>query len=245
MITKPKDEGGASITTSNAKWKYVDSIFPLHNHAFNKRWVKEWASKSRLEQSDIDNIRDKFGESVAFYFAFLRSYFRFLIVPSGLGFVAWLLFGQFSHTYALLCGLWSVVFFEYWKKQEVDLAVQWGVRGVSSIQLARPEYEWEREAEDPVTGEPVKIYSPMKRIKTQLLQIPFALAAVIALGALIVTCNSLEVFINEVYSGPGKQYLVNSILQACCSLLIQPGFPPNRPTRSRHPDHLEPAHECR
>jgi hypothetical protein len=48
----------------------------------------------------------------------------------------------------------------------------------------------------------------MKRVKTQLLQIPFALACVIALGALIVTCNSLEVFINEVYNGPGKQYLV-------------------------------------
>jgi hypothetical protein len=25
-----------------------------------------------------------------------------------------------------------------------------------------------------------------------------------------VTCNSLEVFINEVYSGPGKQYLVST-----------------------------------
>ncbi|EXM25437.1 hypothetical protein FOTG_07861 [Fusarium oxysporum f. sp. vasinfectum 25433] len=207
MITKPRNEGGAGITPSNAKWKYVESIFPLHSHKFNKNWIKKWSSKYILEQSDIDDIRDKFGESVAFYFAFLRSYFRFLVIPSGFGFVAWLLLGQFSFLYALLCGLWSVVFLEYWKKQEVDLAVQWGVRGVSSIQQARPEFEWDREAEDPVTGEVVKVYEPMKRIKTQLLQIPFALACVIALGALIVTCNSLEVFINEVYNGPGKQYL--------------------------------------
>ncbi|RBQ78419.1 hypothetical protein FVER53590_06373 [Fusarium verticillioides] len=207
MITKPRNEGGAGITPSNAKWKYVESIFPLHSHKFNKDWIKKWSSKYILEQSDIDDIRDKFGEIVAFYFAFLRSYFRFLVIPSGFGFVAWLLLGQFSFLYALLCGLWSVVFLEYWKKQEVDLAVQWGVRGVSSIQQARPEFEWDREAEDPVTGEVVKVYEPMKRIKTQLLQIPFALACVIALGALIVTCNSLEVFINEVYNGPGKQYL--------------------------------------
>ncbi|EXA47947.1 hypothetical protein FOQG_05560 [Fusarium oxysporum f. sp. raphani 54005] len=207
MITKPRNEGGAGITPSNAKWKYVESIFPLHSHKFNKNWIKKWSSKYILEQSDINDIRDKFGESVAFYFAFLRSYFRFLVIPSGFGFVAWLLLGQFSFLYALLCGLWSVVFLEYWKKQEVDLAVQWGVRGVSSIQQARPEFEWDREAEDPVTGEVVKVYEPMKRIKTQLLQIPFALACVIALGALIVTCNSLEVFINEVYNGPGKQYL--------------------------------------
>ncbi|KAF5967266.1 IST2-like protein [Fusarium bulbicola] len=207
MITKPRNEGGAGITPSNAKWKYVESIFPLHSHKFNKDWIRKWSSKYILEQSDIDDIRDKFGENVAFYFAFLRSYFRFLVIPSGFGFVAWLLLGQFSFLYTLLCGLWSVVFLEYWKKQEVDLAVQWGVRGVSSIQQARPEFEWDREAEDPVTGEVVKVYEPMKRIKTQLLQIPFALACVIALGALIVTCNSLEVFINEVYNGPGKQYL--------------------------------------
>ncbi|KAF5607606.1 IST2 [Fusarium subglutinans] len=207
MITKPRNEGGAGITPSNAKWKYVESIFPLHSHKFNKDWIKKWSSKYILEQSDIDDIRDKFGESVAFYFAFLRSYFRFLVIPSGFGFVAWLLLGQFSFLYTLLCGLWSVVFLEYWKKQEVDLAVQWGVRGVSNIQQARPEFEWDREAEDPVTGEVVKVYEPMKRIKTQLLQIPFALACVLALGALIVTCNSLEVFINEVYNGPGKQYL--------------------------------------
>ncbi|KAM5348210.1 hypothetical protein ACJ41O_008034 [Fusarium nematophilum] len=207
MITKPRNEGGAGITPTNAKWKFVESIFPLHSHSFNKDWIKKWSSKYTLEQGDIDNIRDKFGENVAFYFAFLRSYFRFLVIPSAFGFGAWLLLGQFSFLYALLCGLWSVVFFEYWKKQEVDLAVQWGVRGVSSIQQSRPEFEWEHEAEDPVTGEPVKVYPPLKRVKTQLLQIPFALACVLALGALIVTCNSLEVFINEVYNGPGKQYL--------------------------------------
>ncbi|KAF4975135.1 hypothetical protein FZEAL_8034 [Fusarium zealandicum] len=207
MITKPRTEGGAGITPGNAKWKYVEAVFPLHSHGFNKDWIKQWSTKYTLEQSDIDNIRDKFGESVAFYFAFLRSYFRFLVIPSGFGFVSWLLLGQFSFLYALLCGLWSVVFFEYWKKQESDLAVQWGVKGVSSIQQSRPEFEWEHEAEDAVTGEPVKVYPPLKRVQTQLLQIPFAFACVVALGALIVTCNSLEVFINEVYNGHGKQYL--------------------------------------
>ncbi|KAF7543569.1 hypothetical protein G7Z17_g10643 [Cylindrodendrum hubeiense] len=207
MITKPKNEGGAGISPSKAKWKHVHSVFPLHNHAFNKAWIKTWGSKYLLDQEDLDSIRDKFGENVAFYFAFLGSYFRFLVIPSALGLGAWLLLGQFSSLYSLLCGLWSVVFFEYWKKKEVDLAVQWGVRGVSNIQQSRPEFEWEHEAEDAVTGEPIKVYPPLKRVTTQLLQIPFTVACVIALGSLIVTCNSLEVFINEVYTGPGKQYL--------------------------------------
>lgn len=163
-----------------------------------------------VEEEDVDEIRNKFGEDVAFYFAFLRDYFRFLVVPSALGFACWLLLGQFSYFYALGTGLWSVVFFEYWKKKEVDLAVQWGVRGVSSIQQTRPEFKWDHEEEDPVTGEPVKVYPPLERVKTQLLQIPFALVCIVVLGALIVTCNSLEIFINEVYNGPFKQYLVRS-----------------------------------
>lgn len=208
MITKPKSEGGAAITTTNPRWKYVDAIFPLHNHAFNKQWIQKWSSKSSLDQADLDEIRDKFGESVAFYFAFLRAYFRFLVVPSAIGAGAWLLLGQFSFLYALLSCLWSVVFFEWWKKQEVNLAVQWGTRGVSKIQQSRPEFQFDHEDEDPITGEPIKFYSPMKRLQTQLLQIPFAIACILILGSLIVTCNSLEVFINEVYSGPFKQYLV-------------------------------------
>lgn len=207
LITKPRDDGGAGITVGTDKWKYLDSIFPLHNHEFNKAWIQKWSRKYLLDQQDLDEIRNKYGETVAFYFAFVQAYFKFLIFPSAAGFAAWMLLGRFSVLYGLLSSLWSVIFFEYWKQREVDLAVQWGTRGVSSIQHQRPEFRWEYEAEDPVTGEPVKVYSPYKRFQTQLLQIPFALACIVVLGSLVVTCNSLEIFINEVYNGPFKQYL--------------------------------------
>lgn len=209
IITRPENEGGAGITRTGSRWKYVDGVFPLHDQAFNKAWIQKWSKKYLLDQADIDEIRNKFGENVAFYFAFLRDYFRFLVVPSALGLAAWLLMGQFSYLYALGCGLWSVVFFEYWKKKEVDLSVQWGVRGVSSIQYPRSEFKWEFETEDAVTGEPRRVYPHIKRIQTQLLQIPFAFACVLVLGGLVVICNSLEIFINEVYDGPFKQYLVS------------------------------------
>lgn len=209
MITKPQNDGGAGVTEKQGRWKYVESVFPLHNHAFNKNWLQKWSKKYLLDQEDLDEIRDKFGERVALYFAFLRDYFRFLVAPSAVGFSAWMLLGQFSSLYALLSCLWSVIFFEYWKQKEVDLAVQWGVRGVSKIQHQRPEFQWDYESEDPVTGEPIKVYPHSKRIQTQLLQVPFAVACVTALGGLVVTVNSLEIFINEVYGGPGKQYLVS------------------------------------
>ena len=220
ILTKSNNDGGAGVTPGEGSWRFVESIFPLHNHAFNKAWIQKWSRKYLLDQRDLDEIRNKFGEDVAFYFAFVQSYFRFLLFPAAAGFAAWMLLGQFSVFYALVSCLWSVVFFEYWKKKEIDLAVNWGVRGVSNIHQQRPQFQWDYEAEDPVTGEPVKVYDPIKRIKTQLLQIPFALTCIIALGSLVVACNSLEVFINEVYTGGGKQYLVRDAVPSIPSLFV-------------------------
>lgn len=208
LVTKPKNEGGAGITPKVGQWKHVASIFPLHNHAFNRQWIKQWSSKYVLDEKDLHQIRDKFGESVAFYFAFMQSYFSFLLVHAAFGFGAWVIVGQYSWLYAFGNSLWTVVFFEWWKKKEVDLAVQWGVRGVSRIQHPRTQFKWDHEAADPVTGEPVKVYSPTKRLKTQLLQIPFAFACFLILGAVFLFCFSIEIFLSEVYNGPLKTYLV-------------------------------------
>jgi len=208
LIMRPKNDGGAGITPGSGQWKYVSSIFPLHDHAFNKQWIKEWSSKYVLTDKDLNDIRDRFGEKVAFYFAFLQSYFNFLVALAGFGFGAWLILGRYSFVYAVVSSIWTVVFFEWWKKKEVDLAVQWGVRGVSKIQLPRNDFKWDHEAADPVTGEAVKVYSPVNRFKTQLLQIPFAAGCLVLLGAVYLFCLSVEIFISQIYDGPFKTYLV-------------------------------------
>ncbi|KAH8667489.1 plasma membrane stress response protein-like protein [Tricladium varicosporioides] len=208
LITKPRNEGGAGITPKSGEWKGVASIFALHDQTFNKAWIRDLTSKSFLTQQDLTTIRNRFGEKIAFYFAFMQSYFLFLIFPAGFGFCSWVLLGQFSPIYAIVNGLWGIVFVEYWKKQETDLAVQWGVRGVSKIQHKRPAFKHESVMQDPVTGEEVKVYSPVKRLGRQLLQVPFALIAALMLGSLIALCFAIEVFISEVYNGPFKSYLV-------------------------------------
>lgn len=210
LITKPKNEGGAGISPKEGEWKAVESVFALHDHTFNKAWMKEIATKYFLNAEDLVSIKDKFGEKVAFYFAFLQSYFLFLTFPATFGFIAWILLGQFSPIYAMINALWTIIFVEYWKKQETDLAVQWGVRGVSKIQRKRPAFQHENIMRDPITGEDVKVFSPVKRLGRQLLQVPFALAAALALGGVIATCFGIEVFISEVYTGPFKSYLVSS-----------------------------------
>ncbi|KAL2358667.1 calcium-activated chloride channel-domain-containing protein [Cryomyces antarcticus] len=208
LITNPVTEGGAGITPKEGEWENVESVFALHDHAYNKEWIKKWSTQYVLKPKDLDEIRDRLGEKIAFYFAFTQSYFTFLLFPAAFGLSAWLLLGHFSSVYAIVNCLWCVIFVEYWKHQEVDLAVRWGVRGVSSIQTKRRDYKHEKETTDPVTGETVQVFPATKRLQRQLLQVPFAIGAVLILGTLIATCFGIEIFISEIYNGPLKSVLV-------------------------------------
>ncbi|OCL05784.1 DUF590-domain-containing protein [Glonium stellatum] len=208
LITNPVSEGGAGITPKEGEWKNVESVFALHDHAYNKDWIKKWSTSYFLKAEDLDDIRNRLGEKIAFYFAFTQSYFTFLIFPAVFGFSCWLLLGYFSPVYAVINALWCTVFTEYWKHQEVDLGVRWGVRGVSRIDTKRKDFQHEKEITDPVTGEKVQIFPATKRLQRQLLQIPFALGAACVLGSLIATCFGIEIFISEVYDGPFKSVLV-------------------------------------
>ncbi|KAL9130230.1 MAG: hypothetical protein Q9217_001523 [Psora testacea] len=208
LITSPRDEGGAGVTPKHGEWKNVESIFPLHDHACNKEWIKKWSTMTFLKVEDLDDIRNRFGEKVAYYFAFTQSYFSFLLFPAAFGFSCWVLLGHFSSIYAIVNGLWCVIFIEYWKRQELDLGFRWGVKGVSTIQEKRREFQHEKETKDPVTGETVQIFPATKRLQRQLLQIPFAVLASLALGTVIATCFGIEIFLSEVYNGPFKNILV-------------------------------------
>ncbi|KAF1987197.1 DUF590-domain-containing protein [Aulographum hederae CBS 113979] len=208
LITNPENEGGAGITPKEDGWKEVESIFALHDHNYNKAWMRKWGSQWFLTTEDLDELRGRLGEKIAFYFAFTQSYFAFLLFPALFGLSAWLILGHFSTLYAIVNGLWCVVFTEYWKHQEYDLAVRWGVRGVSNIEAKRKDFQHEKEATDPITGETMQIFPAMKRLQRQMLQIPFAMVAVAVLGTLIATCFGIEIFISEVYNGPLKSVLV-------------------------------------
>jgi hypothetical protein len=208
LITVPKAEGGAGITARHGEWKNVDAIFPLHDEETNKRCMREWSKKTFLSTEDLDQIRNTFGENVGFYFAFLQSYFRFLMFPAAFGFSCWLLLGSFSIIYTVVNCLWCVIFIEYWKRQEEDLSCRWQTKGVSAVHEKRAEFKPEKEVRDESTGEVRGVFPATKRMYRQLLQVPFALLAAVALGAIIATCFAIEIFISEVYNGPLKGYLV-------------------------------------
>jgi anoctamin-10 len=145
---------------------------------------------------------------IAYYFAFTQSYFQFLLFPAVFGFSAWVMLGHFSPIYAMVSCLWCIVFTEYWKHQEVDLAIRWGVRGVSKIESQRLGFVHTKEITDPITGQKVRWFPATSRLRRQVLQVPFALTVAVILGSLIATCFGIEIFISEIYDGPLKSMLV-------------------------------------
>lgn len=64
LITNPTSEGGAGITPKEGEWEGVESIFALHDHAYNKDWIKKWTSSYFLKTEDLDDIRNRLGEKV-------------------------------------------------------------------------------------------------------------------------------------------------------------------------------------
>jgi hypothetical protein len=144
---------------------------------------------------------------VAFYYAFIHCYSLFLVVPAGLGILGWLYLGPYSITYGVILCTWCIVFVEYWKIREADLSQRWDVKGVGQLKVNRKQYVWEKEVKDPISGQVKHVFPGWKQFSRQMLLVPFASVASVALGALIVASFAGEVFISEVYDGPFKGYL--------------------------------------
>lgn len=122
----------------------------------------------------------------------------FLIAPSACGIFYWIFGGPYSTTFAIFSCIWGVVFVEYWKRQEIDLAIRWNVKGVGSLKVSRPQYRWDAEIADPKTGEIKKIFPTRKRLLRQLLFLPFAALAGLALGTMLVGIFMAEALLSDV-----------------------------------------------
>jgi hypothetical protein len=208
LVNWRKELGGAGITPGFGKWGNVSSIFPLHNHRTNRELLTRLSKRIFLQLEDLDQIRDLLGSKIAFYFAFLQTYFQFLIFPCAAGIFARLVLPQYSLLFALVIGVWCTVFLEYWKIQQTDLSIRWNVRGVGNLKVNRPQYQYTKTIVDSA-GRKRHYFPRWKRIARQLLVVPFVLTSTLFLGALIAVVFAIETFISEAYEGPYKFYLVS------------------------------------
>ena len=118
---------------------------------FNSRKALEKKVKA------LDDIADYFGEKYAFYIAWLLHYTCWLIYPSLIGLLFYLIqiSNYFRHDesyieatdsilnplYSLATAIWSTLFCESWKQKEAWLAGRWLVREFSDFSFDRKEFK--------------------------------------------------------------------------------------------------------
>lgn len=119
--------------------------FMLHQAGLKKKLLTEWAhfgNIKRLAHQPITSIREYFGESIAFYFAWLGLFTWKLTVPSFIGiiaFVAQLLlrkpYSRFNEITSNVIGIlygfymtcWAVLFLKNWEHEEQRYRLEWGI----------------------------------------------------------------------------------------------------------------------
>lgn len=95
----------------------------------------------------IDEVAQYFGEKIAFYFAWLEMYTRWLVVPSIAGCVLFAiqiydksLDQPLAPYYATFMALWASTFLIAWRRHANVLAYRWGVLGFEEEETTRPDF---------------------------------------------------------------------------------------------------------
>ena len=195
-ISSTSADGGLAISPGSPDWDCIESIFPIHDRHFNEAWVRAWKPRT-IASVQLEKIRDQFGDSLAYYFAFLASYTHFLIVPAVLGIFAHFFLPPYSPIYSILLFLWSIIFVEWWRVHERILGLRFGTRGSFKVEKRRPQYK-----------SSINWWAQELRI---LATIPIILLWAGILATLLTSIFVFEAFITRLYQGPGKQVVVSII----------------------------------
>eukprot|EP01083_Nonionella_stella_P022719 62790_1 len=174
-IIADTNEGGAEIKITEClgnKKHPLRAVFPLPNETqldvFRKDWIRT-ASPAKWMWCPLAEIRDYFGEPVAFYFAFLQFYLKWLIAPALVGviFFIWQLAAKEIAVTGIpfLCFFmifWSVAFVDFWARAESRYRLMWGMTKFQQKAVARPQFngEW---THDSVSGLWTEEFSLLKR----------------------------------------------------------------------------------
>ncbi|KAI8637071.1 calcium-activated chloride channel-domain-containing protein [Parasitella parasitica] len=206
ILTQPESEGGAGISVEVDD--YVESIMPLHDDKFNNNWLKSWSTKSLIDDNDLLTIRDHFGEKIAYYFAFLQSYFLWLSAPTVVGILVYLTHSNtLAVWFSLFMLLWAILFTEMWRRKEAELAIKWGVRNYSKHEKRRAEFKGEKMVKDHVTGEDIPFVSAWKLLGRRLAAIPGVAVGAFLLTVIVGFVFVLQLFLHEYYNGPFAKFL--------------------------------------
>ncbi|OWZ19357.1 Anoctamin protein [Phytophthora megakarya] len=195
LLTSSETDGGAGLNEScPVAARHVAQMYPLHKQdlaVLKTRWVTFWRSsllsskhehekhqRSRSRciffrgvlQQPLDDVSQYFGERVAFYFAWMEMYTRWLVVPSVSGVILFGLQVSSHHLdhpaaplYALFMALWTSAFIIAWRRRAAALAYRWGTWGYEDEEVTRPEFYGDDSNCNPDDDKDVGVEGPVER----------------------------------------------------------------------------------
>lgn len=203
-LCSPKNLGGVGITPGASEWKFVESITSLDAYLTDSN-VPE-AAKKELWQPSFSTAKFKnlYGPGVALYFDFVRFYTVALAGLAVFGIIGFLKKKNYSIAFSFINMIWGAGVLVLWRRRTKFLANTWGVQ--NSLELERFRSELASESGQ-ANESKQRVDASKKRFIKQLLFVPVALA----FGGVLLTvqglCFVLEIFILEIYDGPGKSVL--------------------------------------
>jgi anoctamin-10 len=154
--------------------RLIKEHFPLHDDRERHDLVETWVKKYDQPQP-LDAVHDYFGDEIGFYFAFLGMYTKWLVVPTAIGVVVflvealtpWSAYGRAF--YSLFITSWATAFLKFWRRRESTLRDQWDISVTDTLALdqERPEFSGERRY-DPVEDRHFTYFSSIKRMQRYL-----------------------------------------------------------------------------
>lgn len=174
MITQRID------TSELVNWGIIESDFPLHDHKKIENFRNTFGTwKAAFKRVQLHKLRNYFGEDVALYFAYLVKYLIWLIVPTVIGIIVFILketigghrddmthytagdFLIFCYSFIIACS--ATAYDQYWIRREQRYALEWGMIGFTQAEFQRPEYNGTR-GKDPITGQIKKLDNRSKAV---------------------------------------------------------------------------------
>eukprot|EP01084_Bolivina_argentea_P069792 126927_1 len=164
----------------------IDDIFPMndmHVEITDKNKMKKWnlffnvsAYLSHIDHTNnLNKIRDYYGEEMAFYFAFMEHYTKWLFIPGICGLLFYITRSEgfdideskYMPFFALFVCIWSHFMIKYWNRRASDLALNWNTIEFANEKYLiqsdiRPEFRGIIRLSE-ITGKPERYYSQWKR----------------------------------------------------------------------------------
>ncbi|KAL5463709.1 hypothetical protein EMCRGX_G032634 [Ephydatia muelleri] len=195
--------------------------YPLHNKDSYTHLKRKFLSTLLPLGLPIEDLRNYYGEAVAYYFAWMNFYTTCVLIPAIVGILIYLFradginvqFDPYLPIFAYFMAIWGVTYTILWQRKSVEHSFVWNTYNYEKVEERRDEFHGEIRP-DPVTHEPAVHYPHWKRrlwyVVSVLAMLPLLSVGVFAMTLSMnlngyVTHTSSPIYVASLahYSQPG------------------------------------------